>query len=333
MTTLAVLTFAACSSPSASDTASGSPAASGPWSFVDDRPIEVSLDTVPQRIVAYETGAAGLMGYGNDSVVGIFGSAPMDQNPFLSGLDLTGIQDVGSVYGEVNFEAIAALDPDLIVTTAYIDERTGEDASNIQLGGIVGKQDRELLESIAPIVGIDELLPASAFIERWGDLASSLGADLTDPEVGAGKERFDAAVSAFRAALADNPGLTVMAVYAGSDALYVAQPVPREFQDLPEWRDWGMNIVDPKSDDQYFELLSWEEADRYPADVILIDSRPGSGTAEDAASYSPTWSALPAVKADQLYEWKPYVSTSIWDTYATEIENLTEVIKNAQDVA
>lgn len=74
------------------------------------------------------------------------------------------IEDVGSIYGEVNFEKIAALAPDVIVTTAYIDERTGADATSIQLGGVTGPGSRKQLESIAPVVGIDELLPASAFI-------------------------------------------------------------------------------------------------------------------------------------------------------------------------
>jgi iron complex transport system substrate-binding protein len=319
------------SNPEASSQGSGASgqAASRSWSFVDDRPVEVTLDTVPQRIVAYETAAAALMGFGIP-VVGVFGSAPLDDNPYLDGLDLTGVEDVGSVYGEVNLEAIAALDPDLIVTTAYIDTRTGSDAASTQLGGLQGAQARQQIEAIAPVVGIDELLPTSSFIQRFEDLAVTLGADLDSPAIAEDRERYEDAKVALRAALAANPDLSVLAVYGNADSLYVAQP--GDWQDLPEFQQLGMEVIDPDSTDQYFEVVSWENADKYPADIILVDQRPGSPRISEFPGFSPTWSKLPAVKAGQTFEWLPYVSTSDWGTYATQLEALTTLVENAKHV-
>lgn len=124
-----------------------------------------------------------------------------------------------------------------------------------------------------------------------------------------------------------------MAVFGAEDGLNVAQPVPREFQDLPEFTEWGLDVVDPKSDDQYWELLRWEEADTYAADIILVDSRPTSPCVDGYARFAPTWSSLPAVKAGQMFEWMPYVSTSGYDTYAAEIERLAETVSSSKDVA
>lgn len=330
---LLTMMLVACGSdePTPAPQGSGSAvqAPAGPWSFVDDRPVEVELDAAPQRIVAYETAAAALMGFGIP-VVGVFGSAPLDDNPYLEGLDLTGVEDVGSVYGEVNMEAIAALDPDLIATTAYIDTRTGSDAASTQLGGLQGGQARQQIEAIAPVVGIDELLPASPFIQRFEDLALSLGADLDSPEIAADRQRYEDAKVALRNALAANPDLSVLAVYGDASGLYAAQP--GDWQDLPEFQQLGMEIIDPESTDQYFEILSWENADKYPADIILVDQRPSSPPISEFPSFSPTWSKLPAVKAGQTFEWLPYVSTSDWGTYAAQFEALTALIEGAEDV-
>lgn len=90
--------------------------------------------------------------------------------------------------------------------------------------------------------------------------------------------------------------------------------------------------TDPDSTDQYFEILSWENADKYDADIILVDQRPGSPPISEFPSFSPTWSKLPAVKAGQTFEWLPYVSTSDWGTYAAQFEALTALIEGAEDV-
>jgi iron complex transport system substrate-binding protein len=332
----AVLLLAACSSTTTDGTdAAGdgsATVASGPWAFVDDRPVRSELDAVPQRIVAYESAAAALMGFGLDSsrIVGIFGSQPLEENSFLEGFDTSAIEDVGSVYGEVEFEAIVGLQPDVIVTTAFIDERTGADAEATQLGGVQGPEARNQLMSIAPVVAIDEQLPGSQFIERFGELAETLGVDHDSPEVAASRNRFEQAVEAFRAACAETEGVLAMGVFGEPASLYVVQP--RDWPDLPELEQWGMALVHPESDAQYFEILSWEEYDRYPADIILYDARGWAPDPERYTEFFPSWATLPAVKAGQTFEWKNYEAVTTYDKYAEMIEGLTQVIATSKDI-
>ncbi len=111
----------ACGDDDASDSGSGSaaesapPEATGEWSFTDDRGIDVTLPEQPERIVAYHNAAAALIPL-RVHPVGVFGGSAPEDSSLLAGLDLDGIDSVGEVYGELNFEALAAADPDLIVT-------------------------------------------------------------------------------------------------------------------------------------------------------------------------------------------------------------------------
>ncbi len=52
----------------------------GPWTFTDDRGVEVTLESRPQRIVAYETAASALWHVGI-TPVGIFGGSTAGRQP------------------------------------------------------------------------------------------------------------------------------------------------------------------------------------------------------------------------------------------------------------
>jgi iron complex transport system substrate-binding protein len=52
----------------------------------------------------------------------------------------------------------------------------------------------------------------------------------------------------------------------------------------------------------FFESLSWENAGKYQADLILLDDRTGTLQPADLTGKA-TWTALPAVKADQIVAW------------------------------
>jgi iron-desferrioxamine transport system substrate-binding protein len=52
-------------------------------------------------------------------------------------------------------------------------------------------------------------------------------------------------------------------------------------------------------EDGYFEALSWENADKYDAGLIILDSRTQAVQANDLES-KPAWRDLPAVKAGQV---------------------------------
>jgi iron complex transport system substrate-binding protein len=117
-----------------------------------------------------------------------------------------------------------------------------------------------------------------------------------------------------------------MAVYADPEAFYVAKT--SAYSDLREYEAWGLNLVTGKSSDLYWEQLSWEHADKYPADLLLHDARAWSPKLEDLAEI-PVWRDLPAVKAGQLTPWHMEEAVS-YELFASHIEELTGAIERAR---
>lgn len=316
--TLAVVAsvlLGSCSSSSDMPSGSSSASPSGPWTFIDDRHEAVEVESTPLRIVAQEDAAAALWHLGI-TPVGIIGGAPIDDNPQLEGVDVTNIESVGEVWGEINLEKLVALQPDLIVTTFY---------NPTPLWGFANEKQQKTAEAIAPIVALDANLPATQLIGRFEDLASSLGADMESPELVAARKRFDAAFEDLRQVVQDKKGLTVLALAGYPEELYIA--VPDWYQDLQDYERMGMDIVVPDTADPYWETLSWEQADKYPADVLMYDARSYSLGPEKLAEF-PTWTQLPAVKAGQIVPWRLGTSTS-YQLFAEHIEELTVALKNA----
>ena len=95
------------SSPAASGDAEPD---SGPWTWTDDLGQEVSLDTTPTRIAAYGDAAAALMNFGITPVALFHYMAP-EQDSTFEDLDLSDVEIVGTAYGEIGLEALAAARP------------------------------------------------------------------------------------------------------------------------------------------------------------------------------------------------------------------------------
>ena len=87
------------------------------WTFVDDRRHTVRLKKRPTRIVAYTTAAAALHDWGV-TPVGVFGDNPRE-DPSLTGFPWSKAQIVGSVYGEIDVEALQSVKAELIVSRWY----------------------------------------------------------------------------------------------------------------------------------------------------------------------------------------------------------------------
>lgn len=157
-----------------SSTATPSPTApmAGPWTFTDDRGVTV---TRPVRIATNDQADATLASLGVRPV-GIFSSAPMDQNPILTGVDLAGIESVGEVYDEINVEKLAALAPDLVVTP--FDPRQDGPPYGFVDGSLQGQ-----VEAFAPIVTIDGIKDPIDVMMRFEQLAAALEADLQAPAI------------------------------------------------------------------------------------------------------------------------------------------------------
>ena len=287
---------AACSSsePDGSGTESGGATPSGGWSFEDDRGVTHTLPEVPDAIAAHSVAAGGLWEYGIE-IDGVFGPlrrADGSPDPSIGLADPDDFTSLGEVDSEINIEALAALRPDIIVTSMWDD------------GVYWGISDEELdeLERIAPIVGIRvDDRPVTEPLGRFAELAESLGGD--PGRIDDARARFEAASAGLSDALAAKPDLAVVAASGSPSEMYVAYP--GGFSDLRYFQSLGMQLATPEShptSDGFWETLSWEEAGTYPADLILADGR--IGTVEEITDLlPPTAAALPAVQADQLIEW------------------------------
>jgi iron complex transport system substrate-binding protein len=293
--------------------------AAGPWTFVDDRGVEVSLPSTPTRIVTEADAAAALWDLGIEPV-GIFASAPLDKVHQIDHVDLSTVESVGESYGEINLEKLAAIDPDLVVCVWYKPDE--------YLYGFKNPAQQTQLEQIAPTVGINAHVVADVAIERFAELADSLGVDLNAPNLKAQRERFESS-SAELTKIAEDSGLTVLAIYPAIDELYVLKP--EGSADLALIQQLGVNMVEPDTDNPYYDIISWENADKYPADVIVMDARVNQ--VEDGGFASlPTWKQLPAVQAGQIGTWVTPAPFS-WRAHADVFETLSALLERSQAVA
>ncbi|KRA50360.1 ABC transporter substrate-binding protein [Devosia sp. Root635] len=298
-----------------------SPTFAAEWTYIDGAGKTVTLPEPPTRIIAHVNAAAALIPLGIRPV-GVFLDGPPSVDRAAEGLDLTGVEIVGRGWYELDAEAVLALDPDLIVTEYW--PREGF------YGGAVGDAAiTDQIESIAPIVGPAQGKSVVAMIEDYAALAASLGADLDAPAMLADKAAFDAALTRFKSAMAARPGLTVMAASPGSSGLSVA--APSEFAELSDFAAWGLDLVVPVTDpDSSYQTLSWENANLYPADIILLDDRWGSRTAETLAA-QPLAERLPAVAAGQVGDW-PAGWIRSYRAYAGQLDELTALIERSADL-
>ncbi len=248
----------------------------------------------------------------------------MDQNPSLDGVDLTGIESVGEVYGEVDVERLAALAPDLIVTP--FDPRQDGPPYGFVDGHVRGQ-----VEAIAPIVTIDGIQDPANVIRCFETLAAALGADLQAPAVAAARKRFEDAGSALRAAVAEKPGLLAVALYASPvDGIWFY--LPAQVPGLSQLQQLGLDLVVPEgargdvNEDvsNFADTVSLELADKYPADLILLSSF----TSPEEMAGIATWEALPAVQARQIV---PFRARGSWtfEQNAEEIEAITAAVQAA----
>jgi len=296
-------------------------AASGEWTYTDGSGETATLDETPTRIVAHASAAAALISFGVEPV-GIYADTAVEDDLALQDLDLEGIEIVGEEWGVINVEAVAALEPDLIVSEWWPVE---EGYSGMEEG-----TNYDTMSHIAPVVGVAQGPSIVQMIDDYADLATSLGADLDDPDVAAARERFDAAVAAFEEAAAAKPGLSVLAVSPSEEGLYVA--VPEYSAELADFVDWGLGLVVPERPDpgfEYWETLSWESADTYQADLIIVDERQYPSNL-DLAEDQPTWTTLTAADAGAVAVWPAYWVRT-YEDYAGALEDLTAAIETADE--
>ncbi|MER6390013.1 ABC transporter substrate-binding protein [Streptomyces sp. NPDC001523] len=299
-------------------------AASGPWTFKDDLGKDVSTKATPKNIVAFTGTAAALYDYGV-SVKGVFGpTKTADGKPDVQAgsMDISKVEILGNVYDEFNVEKYAALQPDLLVTNSW-------DGSYWYVPEASKDKILKLAPAAAIKVGGDVSMDKA--LARTADLAKSLGADMNAKKTVDAKARFEAASAKVREATKANPGIKVLVGSGAADLFYAS--TPKTSADLKYFESLGVEFVTPEKLDEggFFESLSWENAGKYKADVILLDNRTGTLQPKDLAA-KPTWAEMPAVKAGQI---TPRVTEPIfsYEKCAQLLEDLAKSIQGAKKVS
>ncbi|GAA4947515.1 iron complex transport system substrate-binding protein [Nonomuraea thailandensis] len=317
----AALALAACGDGGAATQAtpaapasSGAPA-QGSWSFTDDRGKKLEQPKVPTRVVAQVGAAAALWDFGVRPIA-VFGPHKLkdgSKDPQVGNVDITKVTGLGNVWDEFNVEQYIALQPDLLVSSMYINGTLW----------YVPEKSKDTIEQVAPTAGV--MLTgksATEVIGTYEELAKSLGASMEGvPEA---KARMEAATKE----LARFKDLKILLASGGADAFWVVNPP--EYPDIVHMVNAGLNVVTPAKVDEggFFQTLSWENADEYDADVILYDTRTQALKPEEMMK-KPTFAKLPAVKAGQLYPWSAEAPFS-YQGYATFLEELVANLKKAQ---
>jgi iron complex transport system substrate-binding protein len=287
------------------------------WSFVGGNGETVTLDAVPTRIIAHQDAAAGLIPLGIRPIA-IYADGAIADAKALQGLDLTGIEILSETWGEVDIEKAASLEPDLIVAEYWPLESNWSGGQDVSTA----------LSALAPVTGPEQGASILTLIEDYEGLASSLGADLAAPAIATDKAAFETALADFKTATAAKPNLTALAVWAGEDALYVAATAGAS--ELMDFAAWGLKLVDPEvADDRgYWETLSWELADKYQPDLILVDNR--SASTMETALAQPTWNLMKAAEAGQVTDWPAFWMRN-YRVYGEELAKLTAAINAADE--
>ena len=321
--------LAACGDDDAKSGGSGSTAAakSGPWTFKDDRGKTVKLDKVPANIVAFTGVAAALFDYGI-SVKGVFGPTKTKDGKAdvqAGDMDISKVTILGNQWDQFNVEKYAALAPDVLLSTTF------DSAGTLWY---VPEASKDKIAKLAPSVAVsvfDRQLTGP--LERMYALAESLGADLKADKVVQAKKKFEAAAARLRKAAKAHPDIKVMAGSASAELFYVSGS--NLSVDLEYFKALGVNFVEPseaakKATGGWFESLSWENVDKYQADIIMMDDR--SSTIQPADIDKATWKKLPAVKAGQVIARSPEPILS-YDKCTPLLDNLAKAIENAKKVS
>ncbi|MFF1299457.1 MULTISPECIES: ABC transporter substrate-binding protein [unclassified Streptomyces] len=310
-----------------SDTETTAAKKSGPWTFKDDRGTEVKLDKIPANIVAFTGVAAALYDYGI-SVKGVFGPTKTTDGKAdvqAGDMDISKVEILGNVWDQFNVEKYAALAPDVLITTMF------DDAGTLWY---VPAASADKIAKLAPSVGISVYdRQITEPLQRVWELAESLGADMTAASVTDAKKKFEAAATRLRAAAKAKPEIKVLAGSASQDIFYVSGT--NLSIDLEYFKALGVNFVEPSEKSKakgggWYESLSWENVDKYKADIIMMDDR--SATTQPADITEATWKKLPAVKAGQVVSRSPEPILS-YDKVTPLLETLAEALENAKKVS
>src|SRR3954447_6086919 len=302
-------------------------AKAGPWTFKDDRGTTVKLDKVPTKIVAFVGVAAALHDYGIE-VKGVFGPTKTKDGKAdvqAGDMDVSKLTVFGNVWDQFNVEQYAAFAPEVLITTTF------DSAGTLWY---VPAASASKIAKLAPSVAVSVYdRQITTPLQRVWELAESLGADMTATKVTDAKKRFEAASERLRTAAKAHPDIKVLAGSAAQDVFYVSGT--NLSIDLEYFKALGVNFVEPpasvlKASGGWYESLSWENVDKYAADIIMMDDR--TATIQPADITEATWKKLPAVKAGQGIS-RSREPIPSYDKCVAMVENLAKAIETAKKVS
>lgn len=323
---LALLTLAACSStgtPAASSSATQSAVADTGWSYTDDTGKTVTLAARPERIAGFADQMLTLLSYGIRPVA-IFGRVDVASDPRFADYDLTGIEIVGNAYGEIDLEALAEAQPDLIVSAVYPSDREGTVDSTSPYYGMKDLEQQGKIEAIAKVIAVKVGGTGLGLIESNAKVALALGAE--QATVDAAKATFDTAAANLTKVAAEHP-LEVTVMYADADGIYLVKPEDEPQTEL--YKSLGVKLTELNPDGAYYwDIYSWENAGKVMGGDIILLSNEGYQI-EDLKKQA-TFATHPALVAGQVHS-NPYVAMD-YAAQAKTMDQLAAWLSESQDV-
>lgn len=289
---------AAESTPAASSTETGGDAAVRTVTNVDGEPVEVP-DRAERVVVLHDfNGGAQVLSLGAP-VVGLPSRGAEVDPDLAAAFDIEGIATIGEVY-EPDIEAIAALDPDLLIGEGW----NGES----QFDAGVHQQ----LSAIAPVVYIDTFRSVD---EVMADVAEVLG-DYAQEAYEEQKAELDALIAEIGESLGDDPA-SVTASYLSkhntSGTLQTSGPMAAPFTEILSriGVTWVPLVEEAGSDANggYLGELSMERINEFDADLVILDAFYDQTLLED-----PLFQSLRASQAGQVISALPE-DGNFWGTY------------------
>jgi iron complex transport system substrate-binding protein len=275
---------------SGSDTAGSDKA----WSYKDATGTTVKVDHTPRRVVVLNDIAISFVEYGLHPV-GTFGQLTMAKDARFTGLDTDGITQLGTGYGDIDLEQLAALKPDLVVTSVYPTDAKGTLDTTQPGYGFKDMEQEKQVQAIAPVAQVKWGGKGEDVIEDIADLAESLGAE--EATVEKAEARFDTARDELEKVTKEQD-LSVVSMYADGDGAYVTRP--SDEPTLQMYESFGVDLVNPKPAGFYWGIYSWENAGQISGDVLLL-SQQGYQVAD--LEKQPTFADNAALQAGQVHSW------------------------------
>lgn len=282
--------LAACSTSDGSATAATSPqgdqtAAAFPRTVQHDQG-ETVIDTKPKRVVALDNSLVEAVVALEVPLVGGIGSY-RDQNgfpPYL-GDAVADTEDVGPL-DSPDLEAIAALEPDVIVSASVRHEALYDELSAIAPTVFVettGPIWKENIRTLGEVLGEEE--KAEELLTAYETRAAKLGAAINEK--------------------AGNPTVSMVRFLDGPTRLYANTSFSGiVFQDMGLARPAAQDV------DEFAVEIGEEEIRKADADHIFVTVYSGGQESAERFRRNPLWGELDGVKAGNVHE----VADEIWMT-------------------